>query len=216
MAAHDPDGVDDDAPKPGLIERLKDAMLKPAVAAELGPEEKDEGPTTIPEIEAAIDRADDKERLIGLLLAPVAAAVTFIVTASLINNDAKTRLADGTIQYAHNPHSYLEVGGISMILALLMLTMAWWRKRLFLGITMALFGLSFFNLHFWGFGIPYIIAGSWYLVRAYRLQEKLKLAQRQGGGGGGTGRRSQVPNKRYTPPTTRPAKPKPDEEQRAG
>ena len=46
-------------------------------------------------------------------------------------------------------------------LALLMLVTAWWRKRLFLGITMALYGLAIFNLHYWGFGIPYILAAAW-------------------------------------------------------
>ena len=33
----------------------------------------------MPEIEAAIKRADDKERLIGLLAAPVAAAIGLLV-----------------------------------------------------------------------------------------------------------------------------------------
>ena len=42
---------------------------------------------------------------------------------------------------------------------------------------MALYGLSIFNLHFWGFGVPYLLFGSWYLVRAYRLEQKLKLAK---------------------------------------
>ena len=40
------------------------------------------GPTTVPEIEAAIKRADDKERLIGLLAAPFAAAIGLLITAA--------------------------------------------------------------------------------------------------------------------------------------
>ena len=185
MAAGDSDGVDDVVPpKRGLTERLKDAMLKPAVQAELGPEKpSDEGPTTIPEIEAAIARADDKERLIGLLFAPVAAGIAFIVTATLINRDPKAKLPDGAANHLYvNPHLYLEVGGTAMILALLMLALAWWRKRLFLGIVMALYGLTFFNLHYWGFGLPYIFGGAWYLVRSYRLSEKLKFAKAAEGG----------------------------------
>ena len=49
---------------------------------------------------------------------------------------------------------------------------------------MALYGLSIFNLHYWGFGVPFLLFGSWYLVRAYRLQQKLKLAQGDGATGG--------------------------------
>ena len=51
------------------------------------------------------------------------------------------------------------------------------RKRLFHGIAMALFGLAVFNLHYWGFGVPFFLVGAWYLVRAYRLEQALKRAQ---------------------------------------
>ena len=40
------------------------------------------------------------------------------------------------------------------------------RKRLFQGITLAIYGLGVVDLHYWGFGIPFLIAGAWYLVRA--------------------------------------------------
>ena len=70
---------------------------------------------------------------------------------------------------------------------------AWLRKRLILGIVMALFGLGIFNLHYWGFGVPFLLAGSWYLVRAWRLKSKLKLA------GGGSGRSYGPPNSRLRP-----------------
>ena len=49
-----------------------------------------------------------------------------------------------------------------------MLATAWWRKRLYLGIVMALYGLTVFNLHYWGFGIPYLLCAGWWIVRAYR------------------------------------------------
>ena len=62
-------------------------------------------------------------------------------------------------------------------LAVLMLATAWFRKRLYLGIAMALYGLSIFNLHYWGFGVPVHPGRRLVLVRAYRLQQKLKLAK---------------------------------------
>src|SRR5665213_3484568 len=157
MAAGDSDGVDEPVPpKPKLTERLKDAMLKPAVKAEMGSEDSvDEGPTTVEEIEGAIARADDKERLVGLLMAPFAAAIAFVITSALVNHDPKATLANGAVNPAHvNPHTYVEVGGSAILLAVLMMAMAWWRKRLFLGIVMALYGLTLFNLHWRGFGIP--------------------------------------------------------------
>ena len=43
---------------------------------------------------------------------------------------------------------------------------------------MALYGLAVFNLHYWGFGVPFILAGAWLLVRAYRLQRDLQRGQR--------------------------------------
>ncbi len=71
---------------------------------------------------------------------------------------------------------------------------------------MALYGLSLFNLHYWGFGIPFIIGGSWYLVRSYRLSEKLKLAKADAGPDGprGPAGARPRPSKRYTPPTAPP------------
>ncbi len=230
MSGSDPDATDDDVPykpsarerfraaprrlkgdsdKGSLGSRLRDAMLKPVVAAESGTGAKpaDAGPTTVSELEAAVARADDKERLVGLLLAPIAAAIGLVVTGSLIGDDPKAHLSNGAINTAHvNPSLYLELGAVTIGLALLMLAMAWFRKRLYLGITMALYGLSIFNLHFWGFGIPYILAGAWLLVRAFRLQSKLKEAR--GTDGGSTSGRSTTgrpgANKRYTPPTSPP------------
>ena len=96
-------------------------------------------------------------------------------------------------------------------LAIITLACAWFRKRLLLGIVLALYGLSVFNLHYWGFGVPFLLIGSWYLVRTYRISQKLKLANSGDSTPGGTGpaRRAQ-PNKRYTPPSAGPAKaPKP-------
>jgi len=179
------------------------------------PSPMESGPTTVADIEAAIKRADDKERLIGLLAAPVAAAIGLLVVASLIAHDPKEVTKHVT------PSLYVELGAVTMALALFMLAMAWFRKRTFLGIAMALYGLSIFNLHYWGFGLPFIIGGAWYLVRAYRLSEKLKFAKAAEGPGPATGSTAPrpQPSKRYTPPTAptrRPAKPKGGKELEAG
>jgi hypothetical protein len=148
------------------------------------------------EIEASIKRADDKERAIGLIAAPLAALVGIAISSASIDY-AKTHHQSLTV--------YDEVTYVILGLSVLMLAAAWWRKRLFLGVTMALYGLAVFNLHYWGFGIPFLLAGSWYLVRAYRLQQALKRAE---GGGTAAARRTTTtnaarprPNKRYTPPT---------------
>ena len=213
--------ADEDGPGAGTRwERFTGAvsnfMLKPAVNEASGQKTPAASePTTVAEIEATIKRADDKERLIGLLAAPVAAAIGLLVVASLIAHDPKEITKHVT------PSLYVELGAVTMALALAMLVTAWFRKRTFLGIAMALYGLSIFNLHYWGFGLPFIIGGAWYLVRAYRLSEKLKFAKAAEGSGPATGPAAPrpQPSKRYTPPTApvrRPAKPKRGKELEAG
>ncbi|MGO8869816.1 MAG: hypothetical protein ACLQPH_00170 [Acidimicrobiales bacterium] len=205
-----------DADKPSLSSRLSSAVLKPSEGAAA----PDEGPTTVEELEEAVKRADDKERLIGLLAAPLAGMIALLVTGSLIANDPKATLANGHLNSAHvNPSVYLELGAVTLALAVAMLAAAWFRKRLYLGIIMALYGLSIFNLHFWGFGVPFLLAGAWYLVRAYRLQTKLKLAKESGPTAGRSPTGTARPSKRYTPPTAPPGKPpktKPGDERKAG
>jgi len=217
---HVEDDHDDGVPAPvsrwgRFTAAVSRSMLKPAVDGAPGPSsQKDSGPTTVPEIEAAIKSADDKERLIGLLAAPVAAAIGLLITASLIAHDPKE------VSKHVAPSLYLELGAVTMVLALVMLAMAWFRKRTFLGIATALYGLSVFNLHYWGFGLPFILGGAWYLVRSYRLSEKLKFAK-AGGADGPAGRdvTRPRPSKRYTPPAApsrRPPKAKPGKELEAG
>jgi hypothetical protein len=182
-----------DPDKPTLSERFTRAVIK----ADSKPAPEAEGPETVEELEEAVARADDRERLIGLAAAPLAGLVAILVVSSLGSKSAKpVSSVDSTLA--------LVLFG----LALIILAGAWFRKRLFLGIACALYGLSVFNLHYWGFGVPFLIIGSWYLVRAYRLGQKLKLAKAEDGpsGPGGPARRAQ-PNKRYTPPVTGPAKP---------
>ena len=182
-----------DPDKPSLSERLTRAFIK----ADTRERPEDEGPTTVAELEEATARMDDRERLIGLAAAPLAGVVAIVVVSTYGAKSSHTSSVDGTLALA------------LFALALIALAAAWFRKRLFVGIAFALYGLSIFNLHYWGFGIPFLLIGSWYLVRAYRFQQKLKQAQAGddvGGDTGGTTRRA-APNKRYTPPVTGPAKP---------
>ena len=80
-------------------------------------------------------------------------------------------------------------------MAVLILVTSLLRKRLFQGITLAIYGLGVVNLHYWGFGIPFLMAGAWYLVRSYRLQQALKRA---GGGGSPRQPRRQPAHERVT------------------
>jgi hypothetical protein len=210
MPRSDPDAVGDDLPEASPWRRFTGAVsnfaLKPAVAAENATgngKPATDDPTSIPEIEAAIKRASDKERVIGLLIAPVAAALVFLVTSVLVHNDPSALLANGLPNPRHvNPTDYTWLGLITLALALTMLVGAWFRKRLVIGIACALYGISFVNLHYWGFGLPFILIGSWYLVRAYRLSQKLKLAKSTDAPRLGSTGAAPAPSKRYTPPTT--------------
>ena len=177
-----------------LTERLKSAFLKPvdpAVAAAAAAE----GPKPLDELELEAKYTNDRERIVGLFAAPIAAAIGLLITGADINNDPA---APSKLHV--NVSLYDELRLVLVVLAVVMLIMAMRRKRLYLGMVMALYGLTVFNLHYWGFGVPFILFASWYLVRAYRLQRELKEATATAGGGAGGPR----PSKRYTPPTARP------------
>ena len=181
--------------KPTLSERFTRAVIK----ADSRERPADEGPQTGEELEETVARMDDRERLIGLAAAPLDGVIAIIVVSTYGSKAGRP---------ASSVDSSLALALFALALAAL--ACAWFRKRLYLGIVFALYGLSIFNLHYWGFGVPFLLIGSWYLVRAYRFQQKLKLAKEEGvtgsGGSGGAARRAQ-PNKRYTPPVTGPAKP---------
>lgn len=171
-------------------ERLKYAMVEPDDAPRDARPPEDR---SVDEIRADIAQANDKERAVGLIAAPIAALVGLIISSA-------------SIDYARTHHQsvtvYDELTYVLLGLSVLILATAWWRKRLFLGITLALYGLAVFNLHYWGFGVPFVMVGAWYLVRAYRFQQELKRATvdpplpatRTNGA------RAKA-NRRYTPPT---------------
>jgi hypothetical protein len=182
-----------DPDKPSLTERFTRAVIK----ADSRPTPETETTQTVEELEEAVSHADDTERLIGLAAAPLAGLVAILVVSSLGTKSVKhTSSVDSTLTL------------VLFALAFVMLASAWFRKRLFLGVACALFGLSVFNLHYWGFGVPFLLIGSWYLVRAYRLSQKLKRAKEDNGPSEktGPGRRA-TPNKRYTPPVAPPVRP---------
>jgi hypothetical protein len=223
-----------DGPKAPLVERFKEAVVKPVEPSAAALAKAADVPMTIEELEAANKSADDKERLVGLLLAPLAAAIGIIISNVKIAGARSALLSNGKINpQHHNLSTYDELELVFLALAVLMLGTAFYRKRLALGIVTALYGLSLFNLPpYWGFGFPYLLAGAWLLVHAYRLQRDLKVAKGEApsrygppGGSGATGAGRPRPNKRYTPPTapTPPrrstrakSKSKPEDEKRAG
>lgn len=158
-----------------LADRLRGAVMKPVEADAASTDAN--GSQSVEELETAVRSADDKERLIGLLAAPIAAAIGILVISALIVNDPPALLKNGHVDTLHVSLSlYHDLGASLLVLSVLMLVVAMLRKRLYLGIVMALYGLAVFNLHYWGFGVPFIMGGAWLLVRAYRLQRDLREA----------------------------------------
>jgi len=208
-----------------LAERVRGLVLKPQ-DPDAAPARPTVGaPRTEEVVEAELRRSDDKERLIGLIAAPVAAVIGLLVTGTLIARDPAATLAGGAPNPRHVSVSlYQDLTLVVLALAVLMLGFAWFRKRLPLGIVTALFGLAIFNLHYWGFGVPFIMLAAWLLVRSYRLQRELREARGELPVRGGSGARvlsgggRPGANKRYTPPapTRRTAPAKGDKERRAG
>jgi hypothetical protein len=185
-------GVGDDAPAMTRWERLKYTLVR----AEEEPDHKSRPQDqSVEDIEEEIRQSNDKERAIGLAAGPIAAIVGLLIGGS-------------SIDYARTHHESLgtfeTLTYVLLVLAVLILVTSMMRKRLFQGISLVLYGLAVFNLRYWGFGIPFVLAGAWYLVRAYRLQQELKRAEAESPGasrskGGTTNGARPRPNKRYTP-----------------
>ena len=184
----------DDAPRMTRWQRLKYTFIEPDDSVE---EKAAADDRSVEELEDTIRSSDDKERAIGLVAAPLAAIVGIIISSATIQN-AKNHHDSTTV--------FVELTYVILGMSVLILVSSLMRKRLFQGITLALYGLAVFNLRFWGFGIPFVLAGAWYLVRSYRLQQALKKAEaaegpaRPKGAPRPDGARPR-PNKRYTPPT---------------
>ncbi|HVA10315.1 MAG TPA: hypothetical protein VNG12_26680 [Acidimicrobiales bacterium] len=184
------DLMGDSEPKMSLWERFRYAIVDP------DSDPKDAAPEDTrskEELEEAIRYADDKERGIGLIAAPAGALIALLVTGALINHAKSLHQSTSTYQTL----TFVLLG-----ITLVMLGTAWFRKRLILGLSTAMFGLAIFNLHYWGFGVPFVMVGAWLLVRGYRLQQKLKMATSDEGGFRGASGAPSPPraSKRYTPP----------------
>jgi hypothetical protein len=188
------DAEGDGTPKMGFFQRIRYSIVVPD-----GTDDQDEkSQLSAEEIEDEIDTITEKERAVGLLVAPVAAIVALIISAASISY-AKDHNQSYSI--------YTELTYVLLGMSVLILVTALLRKRLYLGITTALYGLGIFNLHYWGFGVPFIMVGAWYLVRAYRMQQNLRrvtggrqVPPRPGAAPRPVGPRPRR-NKRYTPPT---------------
>jgi hypothetical protein len=179
-----------------LWERVKYSMVEPD--QDRGTDKERQPVRPVEEVQEDLRRSNDKERIIGLVVAPVAAIVAIAISTASINY-ART--------HNQSVHVYDELTYVLLGLAVLILVASLLRKRLFQGITIALFGLAVFQLHYSyvGFAAPFILVGAWYMVRVYRLQQELKRSEADADGG----RRSAVPSsrgsrprpsKRYTPP----------------
>ena len=220
-----------------LGERFRRAVVKPAEpdtastsevsdkkASSKKPSDKpSEKKGSVEELEDAVRYADDKERIIGLLAAPVAAIISITVTSALISGDHPL-LKNGHVNTRYVPISdYHQVLLVLLGMSVLTLAAAWFRKRLFMGMLLALYGLGIFNLHYWGFGVPFLMVGAWFLVRTFRAQRDLRDATsgttRPGASRQRRGTTDAVrpqPNKRYTPPPPkRPLPPKSDNKRKA-
>jgi hypothetical protein len=193
-----------------LGERLRASILKPADPGDRPVPTTPARAGSVEELEDQARYANDKERLWGLLAAPFAAVIGILVLSDLIDHDPAATLKSGAANPRHvNPAIYHDLTAVILGLAVLMLATAWFRKRLYLGMVMALYGLAIFNLHYWGFGIPFILGASYYLVRSYRTQRALKEATGEVGGGraprrrwSGQGAGRPSANTRYTPPSS--------------
>jgi hypothetical protein len=171
----------------------------------------DETPEDVDELQDLVKYANDKERAIGLITAPIGAAIAFVVVHVLIQNDPAHYLKGGVLNSHYvNPSTYDDVFLVVIALAIGVLVSSLLRKRLFMGIFSAMFGLAIFNMHYWGFGIPFIMVGAWYLVRTFRLQRALREATGELSGyaaranANRASRATPAPsaNKRYTPRAT--------------
>jgi hypothetical protein len=205
--------IEDDGPRPGLWhrllhgsenlsvgERFQAAVLKPADPS--APAKTEGKAPTVEELQATERYASDQERFLGLVAAPLAAAIGFLIANYLVEHNPPA-FKNGQPNPLHGSVStYHTLELVLLALAVVMLATAWYRKRLFLGISMALYGLGVFNLHYWGFGIPFLFGGAWLLVRAYRAHQAVRDATGEGRSRGGANKGFSRPkaNKRYTPP----------------
>lgn len=153
-----------DAGQLSRSDRLRRLLVEPAAATP-----DDRGTATPPPGAPGQRPGADAERLVGLVAAPWAAGIAIVVCAALLAHDPGARLATGALDPRHVSQSYYYgVLAVMVALSVGMLVAAWYRKGLFVGIAMALYGLALFNLRYWGFAVPFLLGAGWLLVRGYR------------------------------------------------
>lgn len=121
-------------------------------------------------------RCEDRERLAGMVAAPLAALVDFVVVGVLAARDRTAHLGTPVTRYEE-----LEV--VLLVLTAGLLASALLRRRVPLGAALCLQGLALFDLRFWGFAIPFVAAGAWLLARAYRSRDTAADPEVPGPGG---------------------------------
>ena len=189
-----------------LGERLQRAVLKPEDPAKAHRPQGRQRPPSAEDLEAA-KLSDDAERLVGLALAPVAGLIAIVIAAHQLSNNPPATL-NGRPNPLHVSTSLThELELVLLALALVILVTSLLRRRLYTGIATALYGLAVFNLHWWGFGFPFVFVGAWFIVRAYRAQQAHKAAVE--GGPAPAGGRGPGASRRYTPPAASPRRARP-------
>ena len=185
-------------------ERLKYAMVKPDDAHDARPATDER---SAEELQFAIHYADDRERAVGLIAGPIAALISFIVVNADISRNSQPPPTTAPKNFVP-ASTYHWVLLVFLALSLIILVSAWWRKRMAMAIALALYGVGLFQLGWLGFAVPFVLAGAWYLVRAFRLQQAVKKAEAaeagparsNGHAASGSKPRARA-NRRYTPPT---------------
>jgi hypothetical protein len=127
------------------------------------------------ELEYSIKRIDDRERLMGMLMAPLGLG---IATFLLINAPPMTaHRAKGQLSHA----TLVTLGVSALIISVVVFVAALTRRRSFLGFSLVFLGLPV------GFPllVPFWIVGGWMILRAYRWQRELGAL---GGGPAARGR----------------------------
>ena len=82
--------------KQPLVDRFKEAVVKPVEPSAAAKAKADDVPLSVEELRDAVAFADDKERLTGLLLAPVAAAIALLVGGEVALSKGIGHLAWGS------------------------------------------------------------------------------------------------------------------------
>lgn len=183
-----------------MLDRLKSLVLKPGTVTSSDHIPTDEAMSP-DELEHAFRFSSDKERLIGLIAAPIAALLDIVVIRTLIHDDPPQHVKGALNPRYVNLSEYHTLFFVLFAIAIGMLATAWWRKRTFNAIATALFGLGLFNLHYYGFGAPFILVAAWLLVRAYRIQRDYRATLPNGGRPAGS---ASAATASHSPPTAAP------------